>query len=229
MIFGRYRSARNISIGLILLCGLYFFFAPDNYHFFKPVNLLDKPTIVTDLKLRFANRDICFAALQNAQIEISPLPDETKGVGCGFYEVAKLEKSLLQWGDGVTLRCPMLAGLAMWERHFVVPAAKDILGSPVVRVHHYGTYSCRNINNASRGRRSQHATANAIDISGFTLADGRVVSVDKHWSGSSDEARFLRFIKAKACKRFNTVLGPDYNTLHKDHFHFDNGPSTSCR
>ena len=79
------------------------------------------------------------------------------------------------------------------------------------------------------GTRSEHATANAVDISGFVLADGRRIVVDSGWNGTDDERRFLRSVRAAACKRFRTVLSPDFNAAHQDHFHFDLGRGPFCR
>jgi hypothetical protein len=76
---------------------------------------------------------------------------------------------------------------------------------------------------------SEHATANAVDIAGFVLADGREVSVLRDWGKDSAVSRFLDRIHARACRHFNAVLGPDYNERHRDHFHFDQGDFDTCR
>ena len=66
------------------------------------------------------------------------------------------------------------------------------------------------------------ATANAIDISGFVLADGRRITVAGNWNDKSPQVRrFFQTIHASACKRFGTTLGPDYNAAHRDHFHLE--------
>ena len=41
----------------------------------------------------------------------------------------------------------------------------------------FGSFACRNIYHRQQARRSEHATADALDVSGFRLADGRRVSV----------------------------------------------------
>jgi hypothetical protein len=84
-----------------------------------------------------------------------------------------------------------------------------------------GTYSCRNVNGGRSGKLSEHAFGNAVDVSAFVLRDGRRVSVLSGWHGKSDEREFLRRLHQSACKRFGTVLGPDYNSAHANHFHFD--------
>ena len=53
------------------------------------------------------------------------------------------------------------------------------------------------------------------------LADGRRISVRDDWAGDDHEARFLRAVRSSACTMFSTVLSPDYNAAHADHFHFD--------
>jgi len=107
-------------------------------------------------------------------------------------------------------------------------AARQILGSELVRIETMGSYSCRNV--AGSGKRSAHARAQAIDISAFVFADGRRISVLRDWSqGSPAERRFLRTIHASACKRFGTVLGPNYNAAHSDHLHVELGGNAMCR
>src|SRR5690606_31030463 len=63
--------------------------------------------------------------------------------------------------------------------------------------------------------------ANGFDVSGFTLADGRKISVLHGWNGLPDEAAFLKDAQAGACKRFTTVLAPGSDRHHADHFHMD--------
>jgi hypothetical protein len=71
------------------------------------------------------------------------------------------------------------------------------------------------------GAWSEHATANALDIAAFRFADGRRVSVVGDWEGTPEERAFLREVRDGACKLFATVLSPDYNAAHRDHFHLD--------
>jgi hypothetical protein len=77
--------------------------------------------------------------------------------------------------------------------------------------------------------RSQHATANAIDVAAFTLEDGRKISVRRNWHGNSPESRFLRSVHDGACRYFRVTLGPAYNAAHADHFHLDRGIFWTCR
>ncbi|MET0248315.1 MAG: extensin family protein, partial [Sphingobium sp.] len=81
--------------------------------------------------------------------------------------------------------------------------------------------SCRRLYGRSEGDFSEHATANAIDIAAFTLADGRRISVVTDWTGEGKDAAFLRAVRDGACDLFSTVLSPDYNAAHRDHLHLD--------
>ncbi len=126
----------------------------------------------------------------------------------------------------------MAAALAMWMAHEVQPAAARLLTRSVRSVKHLGTYACRNIagSTALDNFRSQHASANAIDIAAFLLADGRIVSVLKDWKGDGARSRIpTNRIHTRACRYFRVAIGPDFNAAHANHFHFDRGAFKSCR
>jgi hypothetical protein len=79
-------------------------------------------------------------------------------------------------------------------------------------------YACRTRNNRPGARLSEHALGNAIDISAFILADGTRISV-LGWRGR--DGALLRKLHRGACGPFGTVLGPESDRFHQDHFHFD--------
>jgi len=132
---------------------------------------------------------------------------------------------LMDFGTPTTnlgaMTCPLASSFTDWARYGVAPAAKHYLGSEVVKIETMGTFNCRAVNGSRSGKLSEHAFANAVDVSAFVLRDGRRVSVLNGWRGSSEERAFLRRLHQSACKRFGTVLGPDYNAAHANHFHFD--------
>lgn len=66
---------------------------------------------------------------------------------------------------------------------------------------------------------STHATARAVDVSGFVLEDGTLVDLRQHWNEGGPRSVFLREAQQSACDMFGLVLGPEYNALHADHFH----------
>jgi len=132
------------------------------------------------------------------------------------------------WGEA-NMQCPLAVGSYMWLREANMLAITH-LGSKLKKVHHVGTYSCRRQNGNSSGQWSEHAFANAWDITGFELEDGRMISVLKDWNGNDKtRQKFLRGARDKACKIFRVTLSPDYNAAHRDHFHVDMGPSSACR
>ncbi len=177
----------------------------------------------------------CLASLGTTRASFTPLPDQYFGAGCSTLNTVRL--SGLQ-GDSAQfalanlgpVACPLAQTFAGWARFGVDRAARQILGSPLARIETMGSYNCRNV--AGSGRRSAHATAQAIDIAAFQLADGRRISVLGDWSeGSPRERQFLEIVHASACKRFGTVLGPAYNAAHRDHFHVElgSGGRSFCR
>ena len=121
-----------------------------------------------------------------------------------------------------TLTCPMYTAVDRWLEQVVQPAAMARFGQPVVELRTMGTYSCRRMNNGSASARlSEHSFANAIDVGGFRLADGSVITVLKGWKGGLEEQNFLREVHAGACRNFATVLGPGADAFHYDHLHMD--------
>lgn len=120
-----------------------------------------------------------------------------------------------------TLACPMVSALDRWIIDSVQPAARRWFRQPVVEIRQISAYSCRGMNGQAGARISEHAFGNALDISSFTLADGRKITVKNGWRGSPEEQGFLRDVQGAACEQFNTVLAPGSNRFHYDHFHFD--------
>lgn len=175
----------------------------------------------------------CMAQLSSEKARFSPLPDQYYGAGCstlGTVQLASLrsDRSDLALTNIGPVTCPLAETFAGWARYGVDRAAQQILGSPLVRIETMGSYSCRNI--AGTDRLSGHATANAIDVSGFVLADGRRITVAGDWTKGSDQTRrFLETIHSSACKRFGTVLGPAYNAAHHNHLHLELSSQAFCR
>jgi hypothetical protein len=120
-----------------------------------------------------------------------------------------------------TLACPIVSVLDRWLADSVQPAAQRWFGAPVVEIRQISAYSCRGMNGNSYAHISEHAFGNALDIAGFTLADGRQVSVKDGWRGLPEEQGFLRDVQYAACQQFTTVLAPGSNVYHYDHIHVD--------
>lgn len=120
-----------------------------------------------------------------------------------------------------TLSCPIVSALDRWVAGGVQPAALRWFGSPVAEIRQISAYSCRQMNGAGGRGISEHAFGNALDIAGFTLADGRKISVQNGWRGTPEEQGFLHDVQLAACDSFNTVLAPGYNAAHYNHIHVD--------
>lgn len=204
---------------------------PNSLNPFSPIELTDETNALTNVKLRVLQHryEACIATIKRRSIDIARDRFVSKDPSCGSDEAVRLKRSQISWGGSVEATCGLMAVLLIWERHSVLPRSQEILGSPVTRVRSYGTYACRNVNHALAGRRSEHATGNAIDIAGFDLADGRKISVVKDWGKDTDEGRFLIAVHEDACGIFSSVLGPKFNKLHANHFHFDMGIWSICR
>lgn len=172
----------------------------------------------------------CHADLAREGFGFRPLEDRVFAGGCSALGAVQL----LDVGIPVTnlgaMTCPLARQFARWAREAVQPAAAAWLGSRVRRVESMGTYSCRPVNGQAGNRLSEHGRANAVDISAFVLEDGRRITVLAGWNGADEDVRrFLRAVHGSACRRFEIVLGPDANALHRDHFHFDMGQGPYCR
>lgn len=174
----------------------------------------------------------CFADLRALGVDFQPLPDRTFAPGCGLVGTVKLLDIGVPTANLGAVRCGQARAYAGWARNAVAPAAYQILGSELARIDSMGSYACRNVvgSRAGGGRRSGHAIANAIDIGGFELKDGRRITILNDWN-SPDPAvrRFLQTIHASACKRFGTVLSPGYNAAHRDHLHLEDDRAGFCR
>ena len=137
------------------------------------------------------------------------------------FAVTGSARGAVQLRPMALLRCPMVPAVDHWVERVVMPAARHHLGAQLVELKVAASYSCRPMNHVHGARLSEHGHANAIDISGFVLADGREVDVKSGWWGGLAERTFLRAVHRGACDVFTTVLGPAYDMNHRDHFHLD--------
>lgn len=186
-----------------------------------PLDLDDAPGWTTAGKIAGLRNDppSCRAVLERSGVAFESLPPAGDGA-CARPDRTVLTASALS-PEPPASTCAVAAAYELWMRRGVQPAARDIFGSPVARVEHLGTYSCRRMYGRDDGPWSEHATGNALDVAGFVLEDGRRIALVADWLGEGDDARFLRSIRDSACEYYGTVLSPDYNAAHADHFHLD--------
>lgn len=189
------------------------------------------PNLLTRYKLSRLSRDpdLCARVLEDAEMSYRPLQDEETGPACGLFDAVTIERTASEVGEPFSLTCRSAVSLALWEKNTVTPAAERHFGLPVQRIEHFGSYACRNVYGRPDATRSRHATAEAFDVAGFVLADGRRIRVLGDWHEDSDAARFLHDVRDGACRFFDGVLSPDHNAAHRDHLHLDRGPYRYCR
>jgi len=185
-----------------------------------PLDLTQRETRVQNWKIRRARDDPsqCVAALSKVA-SASALPDYRPSPKCGIEGGVVLASLGAARLDPLKTRCALAMDLFLWEQNSVRPAARALFNSDLRSIDHFGSYSCRKI--AGSRYWSKHARAEAIDIAGFRLSNGRQITLLRGWNGKADERAFLRRIRDGACAHFNGVLSPDYNAAHADHFHFD--------
>ncbi|MDG2535070.1 extensin family protein [Sphingomonas sp. HITSZ_GF] len=168
----------------------------------------------------------CRVLLRSAGVRYTVLPQVTgNDPQCGYADGVRFapggSRGIAYSPANLGTACPVAAALSVWEWEILQPAAQKRFGQAVVQIEHLGSYSCRRMYGRSAGDWSEHATANAIDVAAFRLADGTRISVLKDWDEGGDKAGFLREVRTGACKLFSTVLSPDYNAAHRDHLHLD--------
>jgi hypothetical protein len=165
------------------------------------------------------------ATFQPAEL---PLRQKVNGIPtCGANDAVLFQRG----PSGMVIKPPALVtcrlALALVDLDALAQElAKKELGAAIKALHQGGTYNCRKM--ARFDLVSEHSYGNAIDVRSFTLVDGRLVNVDKHFGKlaeppQNERARFLRSLGEQAFDRgvVSVSLGPYWDALHEDHFHFD--------
>jgi hypothetical protein len=166
----------------------------------------------------------CQVRLSSDHTVFKPLGDLTgpPNSGCGAQDAVLLQRIVLEDHTEVaveppaTLRCEMAEAITEFVRHDLAPAAAT-LGSPLRGVENYDSFTCRPRNGVTGAKLSEHGLANALDIRSVKLKDGRVV----YPTDANASLVFRTAMKAAACERFTTVLGPGSDGYHEDHIHLD--------
>ncbi len=160
---------------------------------------------------------------------IEPVPGRIRG--CGIAEPVRVRGVAgLALSTPARMDCGTAQALEDWVRNGVVPAVGRA-GGGAVELHVVAGYACRTRNNQRGARISEHGKGRAIDIAAIRLADGSEFNVLRDW-GRGEAGRILRAVHRAACGPFGTVLGPESDRFHRDHFHFDTAryrAGTVCR
>ena len=168
----------------------------------------------------------CPAVLQGlvAAIPLPPIEEE----GCGArspLEVTAVfvDGRMVPLSNTATLSCGMAAVLPEWAAA-IDGYATARENSRLARLLVGTSYMCRPRNGVAGSDTSEHGFANALDVVGFELEDGRRMSLPEGWADHEAAAgQLLRFAHGAACARFTTTLGPEANAVHEDHLHLDLG------
>lgn len=204
---------------------------PARWNPWAPLDVRAEPNLLTSFKLWRLRDDpqLCDQALASSTLRFSRQADSPASANCPLSNTLRIQGGEVALSSSFLASCPLAVAYALFEHHSLQPVAQATLGQRVARIDHLGSFACRNMYNRSEGRLSQHATANALDIAGFRLANGERIDLLRDWNDSGAKGRFLRSVQQAACEHFNTVLGPEYNAAHRNHFHLDMGMWQICR
>jgi hypothetical protein len=140
--------------------------------------------------------------------------------GCGIPEPVRVSAvEGVRLSTGALMDCPTALALQTWVRDAVIPTIGD-QGGGAASLTIGSHYACRTRNSQPGARLSEHGRGRAIDIASIVLADGTPVTVLNGWRDAR-QGPILRALHRAACGTFGTVLGPDSDRFHRDHFHFD--------
>lgn len=164
----------------------------------------------------------CRLALTEA-IAIAPSIPPITGPGeCGGDDLVRLEAIVLPDARRITvkpaavLRCEMATAIANWVREDTAPLMAA-LGSEMTELDNFDSFECRGRNRVKGAKLSEHGKANALDVRGFRLANGTMLSLTDRTVARETREKVL----ASVCSRFSTVLGPASDWYHEDHIHLD--------
>ncbi len=194
---------------------------PSYYNPFVPLSLDDPPGKISQFKLRRLTPEQCGTLLGQANdrrlIRTQPVADS--GGDCPLVDVVRVRDfGPVSLSSSFLASCPLALSAALWVNQQAQPLSRQMMGSRLTRIEHFGSFACRNIYHRADARRSEHASAQALDISAFQLADGRKVSVLRGWKNPQTQP-WLKALLATSCGYFGNGLGPEYNAAHANHFH----------
>lgn len=204
---------------------------PSYYNPFVPLNLDDPPGKITQFKLRRLTPEACSSLLSEANHKqlIQTQAMANSAGDCPLSDVVRVRNfGPVTLSSSFIASCPLALSSALFIQQQARPLTKTMMGSELARVEHLGSFACRNIYHRPDARRSEHATADALDISGFQLADGQRVTVLQGWRNEKTQP-WLRALLDASCDYYGNGLGPEYNAAHANHFHLGMRGFGLCR
>ncbi|WP_049293693.1 extensin family protein [Franconibacter helveticus] len=226
-------AVAGLGLAALVAYSLYHWL-PDWYNPFAPLSPGDPPTMVTRYKLRqmASEPQACLAILKQAgeQGMISFREQNNVAGKCPLDAPVRVTRfGDVRLSSSFLASCPLALSSAMFVHQRAKPVAAALMKSQLTRIDHLGSYACRNIYNRPGARLSEHATADALDISGFRFANGQQVTVLKGWDEQNARGETLRALFNQSCPFFGNALGPDYNAAHANHFHLGMRGFGICR
>ncbi|MGN7907838.1 extensin-like domain-containing protein [Enterobacter sp. 22503] len=204
---------------------------PSYYNPFTPLNLDDPPGRITQYKLRHLTPEACASLLAQANqkklIRTQAVADS--GGECPLNNVVRVRDfGPVSLNGSFLASCPLALSSAQFVSQQARPLTKRFTGSELTRIEHLGSFACRNIYHRPDARRSEHATAEALDIAAFRLANGERVMVLNGWKSAKTQP-WLKALLAASCGYYGNGLGPEYNAAHASHFHLGMRGFGLCR
>ncbi len=153
--------------------------------------------------------------------------DPIKEGACGLPAPIRLKgfeyerQPALLFSPAPTVSCKLAAAMRRWADEVLQPSAKRHLQTSITGIATLAAYHCRTRYDDPAQRISQHAYANALDVSEFVTEKGERIGVLDDWNAAGERSAFLHAIHGGACEIFGTTLGPEANDSHKNHFHLD--------
>jgi hypothetical protein len=168
-----------------------------------------------------AGSSACQKRLDAGLAITKPLPPITGPGACHAEDVVQLAAIITTDGAKIklsppaTLRCEMAEAVARWVREQAEPRVRSFGAPEELLV--AASFSCRGRNNVTGAKLSEHGLANAIDLRGFTLANGKSIVL----TDASADKNLREQLRDTACGEFTTVLGPGSDGYHEEHIHLD--------
>lgn len=182
---------------------------PSYYNPFTPLHLDDPPGRITQYKLRNLTPQACTSLLsqanQRALIRTQPVADS--GGECPLRNIVRVRNfGPVSLNSSFLASCPLALSSALFISQQARPLTRSYTGSELTRIEHLGSFACRNIYHRPDARRSEHATAEALDITAFGLANGEKVTVQNGWKATKTQP-WLKGMLAASCSYYSTAWG----------------------